>query len=136
MYIYQQNCYPNFTWKDEKLISLLGKVRHSQGKIIGKMENLGFDLQNEATLENIVLDVVKSTEIEGENLDIQQVRSSIAKRLGIEISDSVYVQREVEGVVEMMLDATQNFEKRLTKERLIGMLLYFQREKMDYKKSE
>jgi len=118
MYIYEQNDYPNFTWQDEKLIFLLAKVRHLQGKIIGKMESLGFELQNEATLETIVLDVVKSTEIEGENLDVQQVRSSIAKRLGIEISDSVYSQRDVEGVVEMMLDATQNFETELTKERL------------------
>ena len=111
MYIYEQNDYPNFIWQNEKLIFLLGKVRHLQGKVVGKMESLGFELQNEATLETIVLDVVKSTEIEGENLDVQHVRSSIAKRLGIEISDSVYSQRDVEGVVEMMLDATQNFEK-------------------------
>jgi Fic family protein len=117
-YIYEQDNYPNFTWQDKKLLTLLGEVRHLQGKIIGKMENLGFDLRNEASLETITQDVIKSTEIEGVILDFEQVRSSIAHKLGITISNPVYVQRDVEGVVEMMLDATQNFEKELTIERL------------------
>jgi Fic family protein len=116
-YIYEQDNYPNFTWQDKKLLTLLGEVRYLQGKIIGKMESLGFDLRNEASLETITQDVIKSTEIEGVILDFEQVRSSIAHKLGVEISNPVYVQRDVEGVVEMMLDATQNFEKELTIER-------------------
>ncbi len=117
-YIYQQDDYPNFIWQDDKLLTLLGKVRHLQGKIIGKMESIGFKLQNEASLETITQDVIKSTEIEGITLDFEQVRSSIAHKLGIEISNPVYAQRDVEGIVEMMLDATQNFEKKLTIQRL------------------
>ncbi|WP_291727669.1 Fic family protein [Bernardetia sp.] len=120
MYIYQQTDYPNFTWADDKIIFILGQVRHLQGKVIGKMELLGFDLQKEATLETTVLDILKSTEIEGKNLDIQQIRSSVAKNLGVEIQDGVYVERDVEGVVEMILDATQNFRDTLTKERLFA----------------
>lgn len=118
IYIYQKEGWANFTWDNEKLFLLLGKVRNLQGKLVGKMESLGFDLRNEATLETLTLDVLKSTEIEGEILNPEQVRSSLARRLGIEIPGLIPSDRNVEGTVEMMLDATQNFNKPLTEERL------------------
>ena len=118
IYIYQKEGWANFKWDNEKLLSLLGKVRNLQGKLVGKMESLGFDLRNEATLETLTLDVLKSNEIEGEILNPEQVRSSLARRLGMEISGLIPSDRDVEGVVEMMLDATQNYSKPLTKERL------------------
>ena len=118
IYIYQKEGWANFKWDNEKLFALLGKVRNLQGKLVGKMESLGFDLRNEATLETLTLDVLKSTEIEGEILNPEQVRSSLARRLGMEISGLIPSDRDVEGVVEMMLDATQNFNKPLTKDRL------------------
>ncbi|MBL7128128.1 MAG: Fic family protein [Ignavibacteria bacterium] len=117
-YIYQQNNWPNFTWDNKFLVPLLGLVRNLQGKMIGKMESLGFDLRSEAVLETLTLDVLKSTEIEGQILNPEQVRSSIAKRLGLEISGLINSDREVDGVVDMMVDATQNFEKELTIDRL------------------
>lgn len=117
-YIYQQLNWPNFTWENEKIINLLSEVRNLQGRLIGKMESLGFDLRNEAILETLTLDVIKSSEIEGEHLNPNQVRSSIARRLGMEIAGSVESDRNVDGVVEMMLDATQNCFNPLTVERL------------------
>jgi len=117
-YLHQKENWPNFNWDDKLLINLLSEVRNLQGKIVGKMEALGFKLRNEAVLETLTLDVLKSTEIEGEILDEKQVRSSLAKRLGIEIENSVYSERNVDGVVDMLIDATQNFNKELSKERL------------------
>ncbi len=120
MYIHQLKEWPSFNWNQEKLLQLLSEVRHRQGRLIGKMEGLGFQLQKEAMLQTITLEIVKSSEIEGEILDADQVRSSIARRLGIEIAGLVPTDRNVEGVVEMMLDATQNFSKSLTQDRLFG----------------
>ncbi len=119
-YIHQKENWPNFTWKDKSLIDLLGEVRNLQGKIVGKMEALGFNLRNEAVLETLTLDVLKSTEIEGEILDAKQVRSSLAKRLGIQIENSVYSERNVDGIVDMLIDATQNYNTTLTKKRLFN----------------
>ena len=118
VYLYQQQNWPSFDWNDEELISLLGKVRNAQGRIVGKMESLGFDLQNEAVLETLTLEVIKSNEIEGEILDLDQVRSSIARRLGMDISGLPSSDRNIEGVVDMVMDATQNFDKPLTIDRL------------------
>ena len=118
IYIYEKEGWANFKWDNERLFSLLGKVRNLQGKLVGKMESLGFDLRNEATLETLTLDVLKSTEIEGEILNPEQVRSSLARRLGMDILGLIPLDRDVEGVVEMMLDATQNYSKPLTIERL------------------
>ena len=98
----------------------LADIRYRQGRLLGRMDSLGFPLQREAELATLTLDVVKSSEIEGENLDADQVRSSIARRLGMDIAGAVPADREVEGVVEMMLDATQNFDKPLSAERLFG----------------
>ena len=120
VYIYQLPGWPYFKWDINRLNQLLSEVRHQQGKLLGQMERLGFGLQEEASLQTLTLDVLKSSEIEGELLDANQVRSSIAKKLGIDIAGLVPVDRHIDGVVEMMLDATQGFEDPLTEERLFG----------------
>jgi Fic family protein len=112
--------WPNFGWDQQSLASVLATVRHQQGRLIGRMEGLGFPLQQEAVLQTLTEDVVKSSEIEGERLDQSQVRSSIARRLGMNVGGVDVVDREVEGVVEMMLDATCNYDQPLTAERLSG----------------
>lgn len=117
-YIYQKESWPNFKWEDKAIIDILGQIRNLQGKIVGKMETLGFDLRDEAVLETLTLDVLKSTEIEGEILNIEQVRSSLAKRLGIHLENSVYSERNVDGIVDVLINATQNYNTVLTKERL------------------
>ena len=119
-YIYQNKNWPNFTWKIEALIGLLGEARTLQGRLIGKMESLGFELRNEALLDTLTLDVIKSSEIEGEFLNAEQVRSSIAKKLGMELAGSVEADRNVEGVVEMMIDATENCTEKLSAKRLFN----------------
>lgn len=119
-YIYEYNNWTNFTWRETDINALFGEVRNLQGKIIGQMNTLGFATKEEATLATLTLDVIKSSEIEGEKLDYDQVRSSIARRLGINIAGLVPANRNVEGVVEMMLDATQNYHKPLTNKRLFG----------------
>ena len=119
-FIYQKDNWPNFTWKAEHIVNLLSEARHLQGRLIGKMELLGFDLRNEALLDTLTLDVLKSSEIEGAILNPDQVRSSIARRLGMEIAGSVDSDRNVDGVVEMLLDATQNCFIPLTAGRLFN----------------
>jgi Fic family protein len=119
-YIYQYNQWPVFTWDDKEISATLGKVRHLQGKIFGQMQTLGFSLKQEAILSTLTLDVLKSSEIEGEMLNYEQVRSSIARRLGIEYAGMTHVDRNVEGVVEMMLDATQKYNEPLDQERIFG----------------
>ena len=119
-FIYQQSDWPNFRWSDESLAQRLAAVRHRQGRLIGRMEALGFTLRAEAVLQTLTEDVLKSSEIEGELLDKEQVRSSIARRLGMDIGGLVAADRNVEGVVEMMLDATQHYDVPLTDERLFG----------------
>ncbi len=118
IYIYQKDKWPDFTWRSEEFLNQLSEARNLQGRLIGKMESLGFDLRNEALLDTLTLDVLKSTEIEGEILNHDQVRSSIARRLGIEITGSVDSDRNVDGMVEMMIDATHNCFKPLTRDRL------------------
>jgi Fic family protein len=119
-YIHLLKDWPAFKWEDDKIILPLSTVRHKQGRLLGKVEGLGFRLREEATLETLTQDVIKSSEIEGENLPAEQVRSSIARRLGIEIAGEVSSNRNVDGVVEMMLDATQQYDSLLTEERLFG----------------
>jgi Fic family protein len=120
MYIHEQNGWPDFQWAREKLAELLTAVRYRQGRLIGHMEAMGFALREEAMLQTLTQEVIKSSEIEGEVLDQDQVRSSLARRLGIDIAGSVPADRFVEGVVEMMLDATQNFQQPITEDRLFG----------------
>ncbi len=119
-YIYQYDQWPVFTWDDKEISETLGKVRHLQGKIFGQMQALGFSFKEEAILSTLTLDVLKSSEIEGEMLNYDQVRSSIARRLGIEYAGMVHVDRNVEGVVEMLLDATQKYNEPLDQERIFG----------------
>jgi Fic family protein len=117
-YIHQLPDWPRFRWDLVALSPLLADVRHRQGLLLGRMQALGFSLQGEATLQTITLDVIQSSEIEGEHLDAGQVRSSVARRLGIDIAGAVAADRHVDGVVEMMLDATQAFDQPLTARRL------------------
>ena len=119
-YIHQLKGWPEFTWDKEEVNSLLTEIHNRTGRLLGKMEALGFGLQDEATLYTLTQDVIKSSEIEGEVLDEQQVRSSIARRLGIDIAGLIPADRHVEGVVEMMLDATQRYNDPLTDDRLFG----------------
>jgi len=119
-HIHELSDWPKFHWDQNRLAGTLAGVRHKQGRIVGRMEALGFPLQQEATLEALTEETVKSSEIEGEKLDVAQVRSSIARRLGMDVAGVDVVDRRVEGVVEMMLDATRNFDQPLTAERLFG----------------
>ena len=118
IWIHEHQNWPNFTWDAEALASKLADIRHRQGRLLGRMEGLGFQLKREASLSTLTNDVVKSSAIEGENLNPEEVRSSIARRLGIDIAGLIPASRDVEGIVEMMLDATQRFSKLLTKDRL------------------
>lgn len=119
-YIHERPDWPKFHWDQERLALRLAEVRLRQGRLFGRMEALGFPLKKEAILQTLTLDVLKSSEIEGEKLNPDQVRSSIARRLGMDIGSAVPADRHTEGVVEMMLDATQNFASPLTAERLFG----------------
>lgn len=120
MYIWQKKEWPDFTWVDSELSPLLAQAHREQGRLRGKLETMGFETQDETTLQTLTEDVVKSSEIEGEKLNSDQVRSSIARRLGMDIGGLTPTDRHVEGVVEMMLDATQNYAAPLTEERLFG----------------
>ncbi|MBM3463908.1 MAG: Fic family protein [Armatimonadetes bacterium] len=120
MYIHEQPDWPAFTWGEAQLADLLAEVRFRQGRLIGQMESLGFRLRQEAVLETLTADVLKSSEIEGELLDAGQVRSSLARRLGMDIGGLQPADRNVEGIVEMMLDATCHFDRPLTEERLFA----------------
>ncbi len=120
VYIHEKENWTNFIWDNKQVMLKLGEARNLQGKLLGKMESLGFELQDEAVLDTLTLDVLKSSEIEGEFLEREQVCSSIARRLGIDIAGAVESERHVEGIVEMMLDATQRYDLPLTKDRLFG----------------
>jgi len=120
MYIYERKEWPGFHWDQAKLAHLLANVRHLQGHLLGRMEALGFGLREEATLQTLTQDVIKTSEIEGEKLDTEQVRSSIARRLGMDIGAALQIDRNVEGIVEVMLDATRKYDATLTDERLFG----------------
>ena len=120
MYIWEQPEWPRSTWDDGRLLEPLAAARLKQGRLLGSMTRLGFDLKLEAQLEALTEDVIKSSEIEGEVLDRDSVRSSIARRLGVPAAAVAPADRRTEGVVEMMLDATENYEALLTPERLFG----------------
>jgi Fic family protein len=120
IYIHQRQEWPNFFWDQGRIAPRLTEVRHHQGRLLGRMEGMGFGLQAEANLHTLTLDVLKSSEIEGEILDADQVRSSIARRLGMDIAGLIPADRHVEGIVGMMLDATQNYKAPLTDERFFS----------------
>ena len=119
-YIHELPDWPRFHWTAESLTQGLSSVRFKQGQLLGRMEALGFSFQKEAVLQTLTSDVLRSSEIEGEILDKAQVRSSIARHLGLDIGALPPADRSVEGIVEMMLDATQNYHDPLTKKRLLG----------------
>jgi Fic family protein len=119
-YIHQLTDWPQFGWNGAALATPLAAARHKQGRLLGQMEALGFNIRQEAVLRTLTDDVLKSSEIEGEALDAGQVRSSLARRLGIDIGGLDRVDRNVEGVVEMMLDATQRYNQPLSEERLFS----------------
>lgn len=119
-YIHQRPGWPHFAWDSDALTAPLAAVRHKQGRLLGRMEALGFELRTEASLTVLTSDVVQSSAIEGENLPPDEVRSSIASRLGLDVAGLPSAGRDVEGVVEMMLDATQRFGTELSAERLFG----------------
>ena len=120
IYIHEKDNWTNFTWNEKLVSKSLAETRNLQGRLLGKMESLGFDQQDEAVLNTLTLEIVKSSEIEGEILDLEQVRSSIARRLGIELAGAIESERHIDGIVEMMLDATQRYDLPLTKDRLFG----------------
>lgn len=117
-YIHELPTWPSFKWSGEAITRRLAHVRHRQGRLIGQMQSLGFPLREEAVLKTMTEEVIKSSEIEGEILDREQVRSSIARRLGMDVAGLPPADRHVDGVVEMMLDATQKFKEPLTADRL------------------
>ena len=119
-YIYQKKDWPHFTWNTERLVSHLSAARYEQGLLLGKMQDLGYRLKEEATLAALTEETVKSSAIEGEELNPESVRSSLARRMGLEAGGTRAVDRNVEGIVEMMLDATQKYAQPLKEERLFG----------------
>jgi len=119
-YIWEQPEWPRFRWDEPRLARPLADLRHEQGRLLGRMESLGFALRQEAFLRTLTRDVLKTSEIEGEKLDAAQVRSSLARRLGIDIGALTPADRNVEGIVEMTLDATRHFADPLTEDRLLG----------------
>ena len=117
-YLWQDPQWPNLHWDDTVVTKPLARASREQGRLLGKMEGIGFDLRAEAHLRSLTDDVINSSAIEGETLEREQVRSSIARRLGMDVAGLVPADRNVEGVVEMMMDATSNYAKPLTAERL------------------
>jgi Fic family protein len=119
-YIHQLTDWPHFRWSHQNLADSLAAVRHRQGRLVGRMEGLGLNLRAEATLQTLTEEVVKSSAIEGEILNKDQVRSSLARRLGMDIGALIPADRNVEGIVELILDATEHYDAPLTVERLFG----------------
>ncbi len=119
-FIYELDDWPHFKWDSRALVDVLADVRHKQGRLLGRMDALGFDLRAEATLVSLTSEIVKSSAIEGEQLATEDVRSSIARQLGLDVGGLPRAARYVDGIVEMMLDATRRYDHPLTKERLCG----------------
>jgi Fic family protein len=119
-YIHEREDWPSFSWDGDRLAARLAAVRHQQGRLLGRMEALGLRTQQETLLKTLTEDVLKSSEIEGEFLDRNQIRSSVARRLGLNVGGLCNSDRNIEGIVEMMLDASTNFHEPLTAERLFA----------------
>ncbi|MFV0346326.1 MAG: DUF4172 domain-containing protein [Bacteroidales bacterium] len=120
MYIHERENWTDFYWNDTKISPILASVRHLQGRLLGYIERLGFDMTEQATLKSLILEIVDSSKIKGEFLSPELVRSSIARKLGIEGAEFVNIPRDVDGIVDVLLDATQNFDNTLTQARLLG----------------
>ncbi len=119
-YIYQYKSWPKFTWDTSKVIPILCEVKQMQGKILGQMKALGFSIKEETNLQNQTFSIIKSSEIEGVKLNTEQVRSSIARQLGVEFAGMVNSSRDIDAIVQMLLDATIHYDKPLTQKRLFG----------------
>lgn len=117
-YIHQKEVWPQFNWDEKPVLELLANVRNMQGRVMGRMEAIGFDLREEKTVRSLSEDVLKSAEIEGDLLHLDEVRSSVCRKLGVLNPNAVRSARHVDGFVEMMLDVTENHHKKLTKARL------------------
>jgi Fic family protein len=120
MYLWELENWPTLTWDNGPIGALLEEAAREQGRLLGRMQDLGLDLRREAQLSTLTEDVVRSSEIEGEKLDNDQVKSSVARRLGMEVGGLVPADRNVDGVVEMILDATTHYREPLTAGRLFG----------------
>jgi Fic family protein len=120
MYIWKLPDWPRFSWDHDEVAKVLAQTRHEQGRLLRRMESLGFQLREEAVLRPLTQDVFKTSEIEGEARDPDQVRSSIARRLGMGIGRLTPTGRDLESIVEMMLDATRQYDQPLTEKRLFG----------------
>ena len=120
MWIYEHEQWPHFTWRAEALSVKLAYVRNKQGRLLGRMERLGLEIRKESSFKTLTTDIIKSTAIEGEYLNREEVRSSLARRLGLEVSGLISSSRNVDGIVDIMLDATQSYKTPLTKERLLS----------------
>jgi len=119
-YIYEYDGYPKFTWDKDAILSLLTRVSLLQGKVLGKMQQFGFGVQQDAMLNALTEEITKSSEIEGEILNSEQVRSSLARQLNINLEKETRPSRHVEGIVEAVIDAVSNYKKPLDEERLFG----------------
>jgi Fic family protein len=119
-YIHMADDWPQFTWNAERLVGHLSATRYEQGMLLGRMKDLGYQLKNEATLTALTEETVKSSAIEGEELNAESVRSSLARRMGLEAAGTRPADRNIEGIVEMMVDATQHYTSPLTKDRIFG----------------
>jgi Fic family protein len=119
-YIHELPNWPNLYWDEKQLMTPLVEVRHQQGLLLGRMNELGFETRNESSLEALTAEIIKSSKIEGEILNADEVRSSLAQRLGIDIGGLTPTNRHVESILEMMLDATQHYQTPLSKDRLFA----------------
>lgn len=120
MYIHKDKCWPSFIWDKDTVHAKLNLVNKKVGYLIGRLSIIGFDTQMSAVVETVAHDIIASSEIEGVNLNNEQVRSSVARRLGVTLADSPEPSRYIDGIVEMALDATTNYTTPLTNERLFG----------------
>lgn len=119
-YIHELKNWPNFTWDQALISKRLAETRLKQGLLLGRMQSVGFEVQESATLQMLTEDVLKSSAIEGEKLNHDSVRSSVARKLGIDIAAAAPKDRNVDGVVEMMMDATQNYKEAISADRLFA----------------
>ena len=119
-YIWQQPDWAKWEYDSHRLAPALAKVHLAQGHLLGRMHDIGMGLRDEATLRVLTEDVIKTSEIEGEHLNPETVRSSVARRLGVDVGALAPADRHVDGVVDMVLDATARFNSPLTEDRLFG----------------
>ncbi len=119
-YVWQASDWPNWRFDLATIAQPLADVSRAQGLLMGRLADVGMALRDQATLSALTEDVIKTSEIEGEQLNALSVRSSIARRLGVDIGALAPVDRHVEGVVEMVLDATANCNATVTRDRLFG----------------